>query len=71
MMGAFQFAGPKARPIPAWGNAPGIGPKPTPERQRRGPISEIAEYRMLVPHPASKPLPISQSISHWSALSAL
>src|SRR5207237_1643024 len=30
--------------------------KNNPKRQRRGPISEIIERRMLVPHRASKPL---------------
>src|SRR5436853_68203 len=44
------------RPGQRPGNAPGSrAPRNNPKRQRRDPISEIIERRMLVPHRVSKP----------------
>ncbi len=49
--------GPQTRVMRAWGNAPGQEPpKDNPKRQRRGPISQIIERRMLDPDRATKPL---------------
>src|SRR5438105_7178452 len=52
-----ELRGPKARPIPAWGNAratPQVkGPKKTTPSAKGGPISHINERRRLVPRRAS------------------
>jgi len=47
--------GQKTRPIPAGATPQVKGPKNNPKRQRRGPILQIIERRMLVPHRVSKP----------------
>ena len=45
--------GQKTRPIPAGATPQVKGPKNNPKRQRRGPILQIIERRMLVPHRVS------------------